>query len=592
MIGAPPLARPVYLENGNGPVFGMFHAAAGGSQSSTAVLMCGPWGWDEVASYRSRRAWADFLSERGHPVLRIDLPGTGDSGGSPHEPDLVGSWTRAIAAAASWLAAQPGVARVAVIGLGLGGLLAAASIGDGVPIHDLVLWAAPSTGRAFSREQRAFAALQGTRLDAAEHAGPGPEPAGLEVGGFLLSTDTAAALGRLELGAMARGRLDRVLLLDRDGMAVDGPVRAHLEHLGVDLTVASGRGWTDMVFHPEQYAPPLDVFAEVEDWLALAPVGLTREAAVNLIEAADHAELPDGRARIRETPVRIDQPFGQIFGVLAEPVDLARSTACAIFLNAGAVRRTGPNRLWVEASRRWAAAGMPVIRMDLEGIGEADGDPARYRDVGNFYTAEFGAQVPAILDVLEARGLGPRFVLVGLCAGAYWAFNTGAQDRRVVEAIIVNPRAMVWDLELLTRREARKVKRLRQPDLWRRLLRGDVTGARILEVSRALAATAARTVVRAPARLHKGRSSPVEDPAITRLDSLRDHGTRVVLAFSGLEPVYDELAADGILDQLGRWPNVVLEELPGSDHTLRPLVAQRALHALLERELDALVAAG
>jgi pimeloyl-ACP methyl ester carboxylesterase len=591
VIGASSLARPIYLENGNGPVFGLFHAPAGGSQSPTAVLICGPWGWDEVASYRSRRAWADFLSEHGHPVLRIDLPGTGDSAGTPEQPDLVATWTRAIEMAAGWLAGQPGVARVAVIGLGLGGLLAAASIADGVPIHDLVLWAAPSTGRAFVREQRAFAALQGTRLEAAEGP-PGPEPPGLEVGGFVLSAETAVALGRLELGATARGRLDRVLLLDRDGMAVDGPVRAHLERLGADLTVASGRGWTDMVFHPEQYAPPLGVFAEVEAWLARWPAGTTGDPGVNVPEAANQVELSAGHSRIRETPIRIDQPFGQIFGVLAEPVGVPRSTACAIFLNAGAVRRTGPNRLWVEASRRWAAAGVPTIRMDLEGIGEADGDPARYRAFANYYTPEFGTQVPSILEALEARGLGPRFVLIGLCAGAYWAFNTGAQDRRVIEAIIVNPRVMVWDPELLTRREARKVERLRQPDLWRRVLRGDVPVTRMLEVSRALAATAARAAVRAPGRLRNARSSPLVDPAIAQLDSLRDHSTRVVLAFSGDEPVYDELAADGILGQLARWPNVVLEELPGSDHTLRPLAAQRALHALLERELDALVAAG
>ncbi len=301
---------------------------------------------------------------------------------------------------------------------------------------------------------------------------------------------------------------------------------------------------------------------------------------------------PLARARIRETPIRIDQPFGHIFGVLAEPVDAGRSTACAVFLNAGAVRRTGPNRLWVEASRRWAAAGVPAIRVDLEGIGEADGDPGRYRDVGNFYTAEFGDQVPAILADLEARGLGPRFVLIGLCAGAYWAFNTGAQDRRVVEVIIVNPRAMVWDPDLLTRREARKVGRLRQPDLWRRVLRGEIPPSRMLEISRALAATAARSAARAPGRLRNARSGQPEDPAVARLDSLRDHSTRVVLAFSGLEPVYDELAEDGILGQLGRWPNVVLEELPGSDHTLRPLAAQLALHALLERELGLLVGDG
>ena len=178
--------------------------------------------------------------------------------------------------------------------------------------------------------------------------------------------------------------------------------------------------------------------------------------------------IKDG-VRIRETAIRIEQPFGQLFGVLAEPVDRPRSDVCVIFLNAGAVRRIGPNRLWVEASRRWSARGVPMVRMDLEGIGDADGDPDRYRDVGNFYTAEFGGQVGAIIDDLAGRGFGPRFVLVGLCAGGYWAFHTGAADERVVAALIINPRAMIWDADLLSRREARKVQRLLEPALWTRI---------------------------------------------------------------------------------------------------------------------------
>jgi alpha/beta superfamily hydrolase len=33
--------------------------------------------------------------------------------------------------------------------------------------------------------------------------------------------------------------------------------------------------------------------------------------------------------------------------------------------------------MWVEASRRWAALGVATLRIDLEGIGDADGDAGR-----------------------------------------------------------------------------------------------------------------------------------------------------------------------------------------------------------------------
>jgi pimeloyl-ACP methyl ester carboxylesterase len=302
--------------------------------------------------------------------------------------------------------------------------------------------------------------------------------------------------------------------------------------------------------------------------------------------------LQDG-VRIRESPMRIEQPFGTLFGVIGEPVDRPATGVTAVFLNAGAVRRIGPNRLWVETSRRWNARGIATIRVDLEGIGDADGDPGRYRDVGNFYTPEVGRQVGSIVDELEGRGFGPRFVLIGLCAGGYWAFHTGAADPRVVEAIILNPRAMIWDPELLTRREASKVGRLIEPALWHRLVHGQVPATRIVDVSRALIRT---TTSAATTRLLRSASERQMPSAVTQaeglLDALRGHGTRVILAFADDEPVRDELEADGLLARLGRWPNVVLAHLPGRDHTLRPVVAQRAYHELLEAELVRLTDGG
>ena len=196
-----------------------------------------------------------------------------------------------------------------------------------------------------------------------------------------------------------------------------------------------------------------------------------------------------------------------------------------------------------------------------------------------------------ILDDLERRGFGPRFVLIGLCAGGYWAFHTGAADPRVVAALIINPRAMIWDAELLSRREARKVQtRCSSPRSG-----GGSLAARC----------GPPDGVRCPGRSPVGRPSAVvrlrragcvlADPAdrwttvAGLLDALSVTETRVVLAFSSDEPVYDELAADGLLARLDRWPNVVLEQLPGHDHTLRPMIAQRALHRLLDAEFDRLI---
>ena len=587
MTGSVAPARPVYLDVAPDPVFALYHELADGALASdVAVLICPPWGWDEVASYTGRRAWADELATAGHPTLRIDLPGTGDSGGTAADAGRVGAWTDAIAAGAAWLAVQPGVTRVAAIGLGLGGLLAMAAISAGAPIDELVLWGAPVRGRTFLREQRAFSALEDTRLGG-DGVGSGTLPDGwLEVGGFVLSAETIADLGSLELPGMTLGRVRRALLLQRDGVAADPALATTLTAAGADVTIKPGHGWTGLVFHPEQYAPPVGVFHDVAEWLASPSVDHPDAVACRPPAAAGHLETTVGGTRIRESPVRIDQPMGSLFGILGEPLTVPASTVCAVFLNAGAVRRTGPNRLWVDTTRRWNACGIPTIRMDLEGIGDADGDPGRYRNVGNFYTAEVGRQVDAILADLAARGFGPRFVLVGLCAGGYWAFHTAAADRRVIEAIIVNPRAVIWDDGLLARREAAKVGRLSERALWGRIVHGEIPLSRMVEISRAMATTAARATALRLRRIRGEQPSPPTSAEVeTLMDALREHGTRVVLAFADNEPVRDELEADGILAHLDRWPNVTLSHLPGGDHTLRPVSAQAAYHELVDAEL-------
>jgi pimeloyl-ACP methyl ester carboxylesterase len=594
------------------PVFGTFHDAAE-PRRATAVLILPPWGWDEITSYRARRAWARDLAGSGWPTLRIDLPGAGDSAGEPGDPDRVLAWRRAVGGAAAWLRARPGIERVAAIGLGLGGLAAGAAVADGAPIDELVLWGAPDTGQAWLREQRAFAALQtshnepaagadggaangaGARATTNGSAAAAPGVDLLEIGGFALSASTVTDVRGLVLTELLPGRLDRALLLDRDGMPVSRKLVEALAGGGTEVTQAAGTGWSKTVFHPEQYFEPVAIFRTVASWLACGerrqPSAARSTTTVPVPPERDVLEIRQANVSIRERPIRIEEPFGELFGIQAEPADRAHGDLVAVFLNAGAIRRVGPNRLWVETARRWAARGVPSVRMDLEGLGDADGDPRRYADVGKFYTPAFGAQVASIVDDVVRRGLGTRVVLVGLCAGAYWAFHTAAEDDRIVESIILNPRAMIWDDGLLERREAKKVTQVLDGGAWKRLASGDIELSRLVDVSRALAGSAAGAAKRTPARIAtRFRSGPAADPIERLMDALRDRGIRLVLAFSGDEPVHDELAADGILEGLDRWPNTQLVSLPAADHTLRPLEAQAAAASLLAAELERLLA--
>ena len=410
----------------------------------------------------------------------------------------------------------------------------------------------------------------------------------------MLSAETLGALKGLDPQTPARVR--RALLLDRDGLEPDAALRAGLEGAGVEVSLGAGEGWGEMVSHPERTRLPAATAGRVEEWLREGDAGSRGDAVESdtptptstsaaLSARADAVfELDEGM--VRESPLPVAQSYGDAFGVLAEPADPAPPDLCAVFLNAGAVRHTGPNRLWVETARRWAAQGVPSLRVDLEGIGDADGDDGLRRDVASFYVPGFVDQVRTVLDALEQRGCGKRFLLVGLCAGGYWSFQTAIEDRRVERAVLLNAGALTWHDNLLEQRQASKLDRVFQWSWWRKLLEGEVKLSRLwyfvrLAAAKALAKVRGRLSSFAPGSV----SGPAPGEIDTDLDRLRERGAELTMAFSGGEPLHTELQVKGILDQLARWPNLRLAELPGSDHSLRSIAAQLAAAELLDAEL-------
>jgi hypothetical protein len=557
-------------------VFGLLHLPASGSPSRLAVLICPPFGWEDICSYRSRRDWAEHLAAAGHSALRIDLPGTGDSGGSPGDPERLSVWSGAITSAAAWLRAITGCERLAAIGIGLGGTAICGAISEHAPIDEVLLWAVPSSGRILMRELRIFARLEDSALDAPDEHEPSSLPDGYTgVGGFVLSAETTRALEELDIVTLTLppGRVGRALLLERDGIAVDTRLRDHLMQAGTAVTVAPGPGYGAMMAKPHLARSPKEVFARALSWLqepsspTAPPLPIEPSASPRVL--AEHSPtitLTVGDASIHETPLKIEQSFGDLFGVLTEPVDVPAENLCAILLNAGAIRRIGPNRMWVETARRWAARGVPTLRLDLEGIGDADGDGGRFTEL-------------AALDSLESRGLGRSFVLVGLCSGAYWSFQGALRDDRVVAAFMLNPQALFWDPSLEAARDFRRG--VLRASSWPSVLRGEVPLARIAALARqAPFALPRRALARWSAR-HAG-----EDDLDRALDQLRDTGKHLRFIFSGNEPLYEELELDGRLQRLERWPNVGLDLIPGRDHTLRPFRSQIHAHAALDRALE------
>ncbi len=140
----------------------------------------------------------------------------------------------------------------------------------------------------------------------------------------------------------------------------------------------------------------------------------------------------------------VDRPNARLLGVLTESLH-AQPQLCAVLL-AGHHRHTGPNRMWVEIARRWAARGVPTLRIDLSPVEDSNGGATA--EEGARFVPEYVDETCAVLDMLRARGLPTRFVLGGLSAGAYWSMHAALRDERITAIIMLNPRALIWSEQL------------------------------------------------------------------------------------------------------------------------------------------------
>ncbi len=581
--------RPAWLALEPDPVLAFLHTPPALGRRGTAVLICPPFGWHENCSYRGRRRWAIALAQAGYPSATFDLPGSGDSGGSARDPALLEAWTAAVSGAARWLAEASAVDRIAVLGIGLGGMLACRAVAAGAPIDDLILWGVPAHGRTLVRELVVYAQMIASGRPEDER--PAPDPEGdLECAGYLLAGATARALEQLRLPALElpeAGRR-RVLLLGRDGRAPDKRLSEYFDHAGAAVTAEPTRDYRDLMMHPQESRAPAQTIARTISWLSeRAGDRLIGRRAIGHADASERPlierpsiELAWAGSVLRETPVRFEGPRGDLFGMITESAELDPAPVCAVWLNGGALRHTGPNRAWVEAARRWAARGVPTVRIDLAGIGDSDGEDADVTDA-SLYRAERMDETMAVLNQLSGHGLPDRFVVGGLCAGAYWALHAALADPRVAGAVLMNLWMFFWSDALAEERTtARSLSALRGGRAWRRLARGDVTLGEIRTVAASMRPTRLRQA--AAHRIERSQEDAVE----SALDRLRAQGAQVLMLHSEGSTLYDQLLRQGLLAKHERWPNLTVERIPSRDHTFRALWLQRHVHESLDRVLD------
>jgi pimeloyl-ACP methyl ester carboxylesterase len=430
--------RPVVFDG----QFGWLHPASG----PHGVVVCYPFGYDSLCTYRGMRRLAERLAARGMPVLRFDYPGTGDSAGETSEPGRWRAWIDSVKQAVALLRESTGVERVTLCGMRLGGTLAALAAQELGGVDGLVLLAPVLSGRNYQRELRAHY-RQWLSIPAAMDCVPEPDgDAFVEAYGFRLYQDTLESLRAVDLKRDAPRPAGRVLMLDSlDPVRIDA-LAAHYREQGIEVERQSFDEYGKFMMESLDSEIPQAAFQSIENWLTVGAIasghaGTTSDTNDNAHFAADHDTAHVVEPGVVETPVWIDG--GRLFGIYCRPDARTAATApAALLLNTGAVSRIGNARLGVRFARRLAQQGIASLRVDLGGLG--DSMPSLDALSLDALYAQSGVDDAACAARwLSAQGHRGA-VLLGICAGAYVGLHAAAREAAVAGAVLVNLQKFTW----------------------------------------------------------------------------------------------------------------------------------------------------
>lgn len=563
-------------------LYSVLHRPGSRRPHAPGVVIVPPFGWQEVCSERGRLEWADALARAGYPTLRFDLPGTAESGGSPRDEGLFDSWLLAVAEAAVCLRRECGVERVVALGLGMGAGLALRSLASEAQIDGLMLWGARAHGRRYIREMKAHSTIAAARWPSQPE---GSQEVGvLELTGYLMTEATAAAVSAMnieELDLEGAGR--PVLVLGRSDLGIDGGLVQALATAGFEVEVKTCSGYVELMDdHPDRNRRPSAAIEASLAWLASwsDPAGAPEPEAAMRTKRESSVNFSSGYGTWSEELVARPTAFGLGSGVLCEPSDPESDDVCFVFMNHGTRRRCGPNRMWVEASRRWAGQGYKAARVDLDGLGDSDGE--RNSEATRQAIVE---SLCAWLDDIARRGFASRFVLVGLSAGALNSLGIAGSNPRVAGVIAVNPMDVrlseAYSAEL---RRRRVIVTLR--DACVSLLRGQTPP----RVSAHAVLQAVAEIVRGKGVYKEARRQRRQLPA--QFSQWRDRGVRVSLYLGRSERILEWLEEEKLFPRLWEWPNIALEAPQDVwDHDVRALWVQRAVHVWMDKAAEGMLPA-
>ena len=442
--------------------FAWYHACERRLVHDVAVVLCPALLRDALDSHHAFRLLANTLADAGYPTIRFDYPGTGDS------LDISGNhwhrWNECADSAAEWIRATTGASHLVFIGLRIGATIAATTAARRTDVIASVLLAPVVRGRSYVRQLQTEAQLNGS-----------PPSDALVYHELQMDAATLAQIAEVDLRNLALPTHHRCLIVAQSQTKPVDDCTRLWSRRGLIVTVSTDfAGLETMLSHNEQGdGQPVD-FHSILEWLQdaapLRPVQLRQVC----------------RRAHRVTPVMLTEPgwvetplvYGRdLFGMLCEP-DSRTAALIVIIANTGRDPHYGAGRFGTNFARALARQGIASLRIDFAGFGDSRGHPGMETVPGSMFDTDRLSDFQAALDLLQARGY-KRFVVKGLCAGAYHAWHAALRDHRIEALLLLNLPAFEWKkgdtvefVQRLTSRPDRYLTMLRQKDVWLSLIQG------------------------------------------------------------------------------------------------------------------------
>lgn len=421
----------LYVGDPHRPVFLRLHVPARGGD--VGVVIVPPFGHEAICCWRSLRSLAVQAAQCGSLVAQLDLDGTGDSAGSDLDPGRVEAWCDSVQTAADLLRAR-GASRLVFVGLRLGATLAVLAAARRRDVAGIVAIAPVVSGRKWLREMDALqSTLRSSAPQAATPAADSARNAGggvTEIAGFALTAATRNSILATDLLAVPV-RCPAVMVVDRHDLPPSADWIDRLREAGAEVDARRLPGYAEMMLDAHKAEIPQQMLAATLEFVTDCP----RLAGVP--EAVDCTTRVMARfeatACLEEIPVEL---AGGLRGILTRPAGRRRTARALLLLNAGGVRRIGPNRLYVTAARALAARGHITLRLDVSGTGDSPARPG-LPDNQPFHAGVLDDIRVAVRWMQE--NCADQIVLGGLCSGGYHAHAAALAGVPVVGTIVINP---------------------------------------------------------------------------------------------------------------------------------------------------------